>query len=131
MRQFGIDPGLLGEGEALIPFRQLVYLFEEVAERLGRYDFGLLMANNQDLSVLGPLAVAMQNSKTIEEAQRCAAEHQSPALKYEVQIGDREACLGLTVDLVNMPYHAMAQAEDFVILFTHHCATNPFITTTS
>jgi AraC-like DNA-binding protein len=122
MRQFGIDPKLLTEEDARIPYRQMVYLLEETATQLRRPDFGLLLGKQQDISILGALAVAMQNSRTVEEAQFCAAQYvhiQSPALNFNINIGPRETRLELTITLHNMSHEAMVQTEDLGIAVTH------------
>lgn len=121
-RDCGIDPQLLGDEDALIPYRQVIHLTEHSARELQVPDFGLRLAATQDIGILGPLAVAMQNSATVEEAMRCCAAHlfvQSPALLLEMEEQGDETCIRLHIRLSNMPHQGMRQAEDLAIGLSH------------
>jgi len=114
-RDCGIDTRILGDEDALIPYRQVIYLTEHCATKLGVPDFGLRLAAIQDIGILGPLAVAMQNSSTVEEAMRCAASHlfvQSPALQMGIDEQGEQTRVRLQINLSNMPHQGMRQAED-------------------
>jgi AraC-like DNA-binding protein len=105
----------LGDEDALIPYRQVIYLTEHCATKLDAPDFGLRLAAIQDIGILGPLAVAMQNSSTVEEAMRCAASHlfvQSPALQMGIDEQGDQTRVRLHINLSNMPHQGMRQAED-------------------
>ena len=122
LREFGVSPELINAEDKYIPYRQFVYLLEETATRLGRRDLGLLFAQQQDLRMLGPLALAMQNCDTVEEAQSCAVRYlyaHTPAVSYDAQIGETESCLVLTTKLTNISHREMVQAEDHILAFTH------------
>lgn len=117
-RDCGLDLSVVSDEDALIPYRQVIHLMEHSATVLDIPDFGLRLAASQDIGILGPLAVAMQNSATVEEALRCAATHlfvQSPALTLEIDELGGETCLRLQIRLRNMPHQAMRQAEDLSI----------------
>jgi len=121
-RDCGIDPVILTDEDALIPYRQLIHLMEHCATELNVPDFGLRLGSAQDIGILGPLAVAMQNSSTVEEAMQCAATHlfvQSPALKLEIEEQGERTCLRLHIRLSNMPHTGMRQAEDLAIAVAH------------
>lgn len=121
-RDCGIDLGILSDEDALIPYRQLIHLTEHCATELDIPDFGLRLAAAQDIGVLGPLAVAMQNSSTVEDAMRCAATHlfvQSPALTLELDEQGDETRLRIHIRLNNMPHQGMRQAEDLAIGVSH------------
>ena len=66
-------PPLLDNEDALLPVAKLVRLLEDAARTLGVPDFGLRVAQAQDISVLGPVAVAIQNSPTVGEALQVAS----------------------------------------------------------
>ena len=122
MQQFGIEPGCLNSDEVWIPHQQLIYLYEYTAEQLGRPDFGLLMANQSNLSSLGALAVAMQNSNTVEEAERLAVRYlnvQATVAKFNLHMGPGESRFELNLDLPNTPPGSIPQMEDFTLGFTH------------
>jgi AraC-like DNA-binding protein len=121
-RASGIGDDVLGDEDSLIPYRQLIHLLETTAAELAQPDFGLRLAASQDIGVLGPLAVAMQNSATVEEAVQCATTYlfiQSPALSLEIEALPRVSRLMLNINLSQMPHRAMRQAEDLAIGVTH------------
>tara|TARA_R110001592_G_C13192743_1_gene753284 strand:- start:34587 stop:35597 length:1011 start_codon:yes stop_codon:yes gene_type:complete len=121
-RECGINPHTLDDEDALIPYRQLIYLMEHCAEKLNVPDFGLRLAATQDIGILGPLAVAIQSASTVEEAIHCSAGHlfvQSPALQMEINEQGNQASIRLHIHLSNMPHQAMRQAEDLAIGLSH------------
>jgi AraC-like DNA-binding protein len=84
---YGIDVELTAQHDAFISLRVVERLLEDAARRLGVPDLGLRMAARQDVHVLGPLAIAMENSRTVGEALECASRFLfvlSPALSHEV-----------------------------------------------
>ena len=118
----GVDPEILGDDEALIPYRQVIHLAEHSATVLDVPDFGLRLAAIQDVGILGPLAVAIQNASTVEQALRCAAAYiflQSSALRLEIEDQGRETRIGIAINLGNMPHWGMRQAEDMAIALVH------------
>lgn len=121
-RDCGIDPHTLDNEDTLIPYRQVIYLMEHCATKLDVPDFGLRLAATQDIGILGPLALAIQNSSTVEEAIRCAAGHlfvQSPALLLETNVQGSQTSIRLHIRLSSMPHHGMRQAEDLAIGLVH------------
>ena len=121
-RDCGIDPQILDDEDALILYRQLIHLTEHSATELKAPDFGLRLATTQDIGILGPLAVAIQNSTNVEQAIRCAAGHlfmQSPALVLELDEQGDQTRLRLHIHLNNMPHRGMRQAEDLAIGLVH------------
>ena len=60
---------------SLISFGAVVQLLERSARDLACPDFGLRLAERQDIGILGPLAVAMRYSATVGEAMRCASKY--------------------------------------------------------
>jgi len=121
-RACGIPDGLLDDEDALMPYRQLIQLMELTATELGLPDFGLRLASNQDIGILGPLSVAMQNSETVEQALRCATTYlfvQSPALSLDIDRLTNCTRLRVQINLNQMPHDAMSQAEDLAIGVTH------------
>ncbi len=121
-RDCGIPDGLLDDEDATMPYRQLIQLMEMTAAELEMPDFGLRLSSEQDIGILGPLAVAMQNSATVEQAVRCAATYlfvQSPALSLEIEELTNSTRLRLNINLSQMPHQAMCQAEDLGIGVVH------------
>lgn len=84
---YGVDERLTAQHDAFISLRLVERILEDAATRLGVFDFGLRMAAQQDPHILGPLAIAMENARTIGEALDCADRFLfvlSPALSHEV-----------------------------------------------
>lgn len=118
----GIAAELLQDEDSLIPYRQLIHLLEHTAAELNLPDFGLRLARVQNIGILGPLAVAIQHSRTVGEAVRCAITYlfvQSPALAMDA--AELEDCtrLRIGIHLRNMPHEAMCQAEDLAAAILH------------
>jgi len=121
-RDCGIPDDTLDDEDDLIPYRQLIHLLEQTASELEVADFGLRLAASQDIGILGPLAVAMQNSTTVEEAMRCATTYlfiQSPALSLDIDPLTQHTRMRLNIRLANMTHGSMRQAEDLGIGVVH------------
>jgi len=90
LTRFHIDPDAPDSDDALIPAGAAARVLETAAARTGRPDLGLLLAERQDISILGPLAVAIETSPTIGAAIDCASRFlyiHSPTLSI-VQVPD-------------------------------------------
>lgn len=109
-----IDPTVLHNRHAVIPYRSLVMLLERAAHELDCPDFGMRLAMAQDgLKVLGPLEFAMRNSSTIREAfQYCASHPQvySTASQMRFETGRAPDALFLRFEILlhRLPPHAQA-----------------------
>jgi AraC-like DNA-binding protein len=75
LRHEGIDPAALDDLTAFISFESLIDLLERSATELECPDFGLRLAERQDIGILGTLSVAMRYSATLGEAMRCASKY--------------------------------------------------------
>jgi len=98
MRSLGVDPrallrrhriaeAQLEDEDALVSLRDAIELLEASAAAARCPDLGLRMTQAQDIAVLGPLAVAMQNSPTVADALQCASRHlyvHSPGILFSV-----------------------------------------------
>lgn len=83
LRRFGIDPADLADPETLLSHTAHDEMLDTAASELGCPDLGLRLAESQDLSILGPLAVAIETSASGTDAVRCAARYlfaHAPAL---------------------------------------------------
>jgi AraC-like DNA-binding protein len=101
LRRCKIDPQALERHDALISFAAVVRLLEATAQTLDCPDFGLRMSQQQDLTILGPIALIGLNSPTVGDALRAMIEHlnfYSPVVltTIEMQADDRVL---LTYDL--------------------------------
>lgn len=68
-----VDPRLLGDAERYLPLNQYLECQALAAERLKRKDFGLLFGQQQTLSMLGALSIAIINSQTARRGIEIAA----------------------------------------------------------
>lgn len=68
LERFRVKPELLGDEDARVPLRSLVGLLEYAAQELQCPDFGLRMAEYQNLHVLGPIALIARNALTVGQA---------------------------------------------------------------
>ena len=117
--QLWADCGLkltqLNDPDGLIAYEELSRLLEYCAEQLGVFDLGLRIAIAQELEVLGPLALAMQNSETIADAMKCAAAYMyvlSPALTLRINEQGSTTELSLDIQLPNTPTQQARQVHD-------------------
>ena len=88
-----IDPLLLEQPESVLNYRTLISLLEHSAEELNCADFGLRLArhNAEGVTVLGPLEVAMRNSKTLGDALDYCSKYvhvYSPAIHISLEHDD-------------------------------------------
>lgn len=84
---YGIDEPMTTQQDVFVSLRVVERILEDAALQLGVPDFGLRMAARQDVHVLGPLAIAMENSPTVGAALDCASRFfsaLSPALSLDV-----------------------------------------------
>ena len=87
LRQHGIGVAQLDDEDALVSLRDAIELLEASAAAAHCDDLGLRMTQAQDIGILGPLAVAMQNSPTVADALQCASRHlyvHSPGIVFSV-----------------------------------------------
>jgi AraC-like DNA-binding protein len=68
LRRAGLQAGALDDPESVIPLDRLVQLLDLAANDLAWPDIGLRLAERQDMSVLGPVALLAQQCATVGEA---------------------------------------------------------------
>ncbi|WP_457112342.1 AraC family transcriptional regulator ligand-binding domain-containing protein [Marmoricola sp. URHA0025 HA25] len=84
---YGVDALTPTSRDAFISLRLVERILDDAAHQLDAFDVGLRMAAQQDLNILGPLAIAMENSPTVGDALECANRFLfvlSPALSHAV-----------------------------------------------
>src|SRR3954469_7071157 len=87
---YGVDAALVDTDDAVIPSLAAGRLLEAAAADRDCHDLGLRLAARQDTAILGPLAIAIENSATLGEALDCATRFlfvHSPALTI-AQVAD-------------------------------------------
>lgn len=75
LKRFHIEPGTLDRDENRIPYRTIIHLMEVTATELKCPDFGMRLAQQQGLEVLGPIAIIGLNSTTVGDAMAAMIEH--------------------------------------------------------
>lgn len=115
LRRFGIPSDTLSADDGLLPITDHDLMLDTVAEELHCPDLGLRLAGLQDLSILGPLALAIESSSNVAEALQCASRFMfvhSPALSVGVEPDPRGAPGVVAVtyrkDLLESPYSPQA-----------------------
>lgn len=126
--RYHIAPQALDNDDALLPTEVLDQLLEASSRETGCADLGLRIAQNQSISVLGPLGVVIQNSPTVLDALHMASRYlfihsaelglnifeRSPLIEdaFELTIEIRRATRPAgrqTIDLCLGAMHRMAQ----------------------
>ena len=133
VEQFGGDPDALaaryrvpleaiGSDDVLVSDVAMAKLLEGAARDLPCPDLGLRMSEYQDIGILGPLAVAVQNSPTVGAALACASQFlflHSPVLRFTIipdpegRAGDVGLCYGSSQGA------PPRQATDAILAFAH------------
>ena len=84
----GLDPAALDADDILMPDIAAATTLEIAAADLACPDLGLRVAAQQDLSLLGPLALAIQNAPTVAEALECTSRYlflHAPAMRLTLE----------------------------------------------
>lgn len=125
LRRYRIAPESLADEDALISLRAGVHLLEASVVETGCPDFGLRLSQRQDVSVLGPLAIVLQNAATVRTAWDYVSLHMfvhSPGLA--VGVHDRSSLLegaaemSFELRLARLP--AQRQTVDLCLGDMHH-----------
>lgn len=123
---YGIDERLTAQHDTFISMRLVERVMEDAARRLGVPDFGLRMAAQQDPHILGPLAIAMENSPTVGDALECANRFLfvlSPALSHEVIPDPLENPGVLAIRYASTTGTASPQSIDYGLGMVHRVVT--------
>lgn len=105
---YDLNRGAIETEGYMFPYRSFVALLEETARQLDCPDFGIRCAELQDFSVLGPIALAAQQSNVLAQALERVSNYlhvYTPALSLNVSMlpGGQSLILGLDVKLDPMP----------------------------
>jgi AraC-like DNA-binding protein len=125
LRRYRIAPEALEDEDALLSLRAVVHLIEASATATRCPDFGLRLSHSQDISVLGPLAIAMQNAPTVASAMEYASHYlfvHSPGLVLSLHDSSplvrKGAELRFEIRLPRQP--AQRQTMDLCLADIHH-----------
>ncbi|WP_406432123.1 AraC family transcriptional regulator [Streptomyces sp. NBC_00631] len=123
---YGFDEELTAQSDAFVSLRQMERLLEEAARRFEVPDLGLRMAAQQDLQILGPLAIALENSCTVGDALECTSRFLyvfSPGLSQEVipdPLGNPDV---LAIRYASTTGTASPQSVDYGLGMVHRVVT--------
>jgi AraC-like DNA-binding protein len=103
LRRAGVNPAALNRLTAFISFEALTDLLERSATELRCPDFGLRLAERQNIGILGTLAVAMRYAATVGEAMQCASKYfevYNAAFVFTITAGERRGQARLVFTLL-------------------------------
>lgn len=130
LRRHRLSARALANEDALIPSRSGIELLEDSARLLQCPDFGLRLAQFQDVSTLGPLAIAIQHAHTVREAAASASRFifvQGTGIAFTLQADatnrDRAE---LRFDFLESRMVNCRQSIDLAIGLTHRIIGLPF-----
>lgn len=121
LRQLRVEPALLDDPNAFMPYATVAELFERAAVALNCPDFGMRLAAVQESTkVMGPLEVAMRNSPTLGDAFRYCTEHveaYSTALQvcYEKLPDDNRVFMHFEIVLPGLTNQRQAMEHAFAL----------------
>lgn len=123
LARFGIAPHSLDD-DGLISITAHDLMLDAAARQLACPDLGLQLAEKQDLSILGPLALAIESSPTAAEALECTSRFMfvhSPALSIGLadDPGERRGVVALQYrkDLLESPYSPQAMELGLALFY--------------
>jgi AraC-like DNA-binding protein len=115
LRRAGVDPAALDQLTGFISFETLIALLERSAAELDCPDFGLRLAERQDIGILGTLSVAMRNSATLGEAMRCASRYMhvyNAAVAFTVDVEEGRSQAGMMFGVIVEHAASWAQTSE-------------------
>lgn len=123
-RRSGLPEGALDDDEILVQDVAIGVLLETAAVELHCPDFGLRVALEQDFSMLGPLAVAIQNARTATQALEMTSKYmffhaRSLEISVIVDPAGEPGMLGVRYGYRDNDVHMPPQAADMALLFVH------------
>ncbi|MFN8078654.1 MAG: AraC family transcriptional regulator ligand-binding domain-containing protein [Kineosporiaceae bacterium] len=122
-QQAGLPLAALDTDELFVPDSAIAAVLEIAAAALRCADLGLRVGAAQDLSMLGPLAVAIQNSASVRDALECTSRYMfvhAPELSISL-VDDPDGARG-TLGLrytFGPGVRPLPQATDMTMLFLH------------
>jgi AraC-like DNA-binding protein len=126
LRKAGIDPAALDQLTTFISFEAVTELLERSSVELESPDFGLRLAERQDIGILGTLAVAMRYSDTVGEAMFTASQYlnvYNAAVSFTISTGERRGQARLVFRLLPGHYQRWAQMAEHGIGLTWRVLT--------
>ena len=88
LQAVGLDADVLSRPDAVVPYRAGADLLDHAAENLGLADIGLTLGGQQDISVLGPVALTARYADDVREALQAIGRHlpnHTPGTQFSLQ----------------------------------------------
>jgi AraC-like DNA-binding protein len=124
LKRASIDPQILTKEDGIFSYRALIHLLQDCSVELDCPTFGLQLAARQGgLRVLGPLEIAMMNSKTFVEAYKYCAEHlqsYSPAVELKLGPPHKGGNRFIRFDILLDQTQLKQQAIEHALALMHH-----------
>lgn len=118
LQPYGLDRAKLETNGYMFPYRHFVSLLERTADVLSCPDFGIKCADLQDFSVLGPIALAAQQSNNLGQALQRVSNYlhvYTPALGLNVSAIPGGNTLLIEVDVLLKPLPKCTQAIELTM----------------
>lgn len=130
LRRHRLSARMLDNEDALFPSRAGIQLLEDAAQTLRCADFGLRLAQVQDISTLGPLAIAIQHARSVREAALSASRYifvQGTGIAFTLLADDSDPAFAeLRFDHLEPRLPNCRQSNDLAIGLTHRIIGLPF-----
>jgi AraC-like DNA-binding protein len=126
LRKAGVDPAAINQLTAFISFETLIDLLERSADDLGCADFGLRLAERQDIGILGTLAMAMRHSATVGEAMGCVSKYMgvhNAALAFTIRAEEHRDRAALAFEVLDAHAPHWAQTAEHGVGLTWRIMT--------
>lgn len=123
LAELGIRAEAMDDPDRYISYPAVIAAIEAPAGRLGISDFGLRLAAYQDISIIGPLAFAMQNATSAYQGMKLAAGNiafQSPAIRLDLQEDPDPGFDRLRFGIALSHPQRMAQAIEHAVGMLNH-----------
>lgn len=122
--RYSVPLEALEQDDILVSGTAMARLLEGAARELPCPDLGLQMAQYQDIGILGPLAVAVENSPTVGAALECASRFlfvHSPVLSFNIvdDPQNRPGVVGLQYGAADNGAPPPRQGADVGLAFAH------------
>lgn len=115
---YDLDRTKLNTSGYMLPYRNFVSLLELSADKLACPDFGIRCANIQDFSVLGPIALAAQQSANLGQALERVSNYlhvYTPALGLNVSVMPGSRTLMVAIEILLKPLPKCFQAIELTM----------------
>jgi AraC-like DNA-binding protein len=114
LAEAGIEPAVVGDLEAYIPYQAVAGVIERAATVLASPDFGLRLSTHQGLEIVGPVALIARHATTVGDGLQGLAKYlhvYSPAIGVTIDpLREGEARYTFSILASGLP--ARAQAEE-------------------